>query len=325
MPRAPFDDTSADTILRSSDGVDFHVRRAVLALTSSFFTDMFAIPQPEADPLADIVPIIAVEESSVILEKLLGTWYPGVVGLVAFDNLDQLGRVIELSVLKYDIQFAVPILRRYLQDQVDEDAVTVYVIACRYGWKELAQKAATRCLKLTLPSIVLHASANPHLRHISADLYRTLLLYHHRSSEVAGSFGTELVFTTRWERRPERASDLDSTPRLPRLNPNPHFHIASSSPTIKPFVLSKTALVDTSATTGSVKACVLEYVERAKVALKEAPRANITSWTFLAPTLAKLTTCSNGSAFDEFTGFIENEYLPKLNEALERVPLELDF
>ena len=39
----------ADCILRSSDGVDFHVVRFILRRASPVFKDMFSIPQPMPD------------------------------------------------------------------------------------------------------------------------------------------------------------------------------------------------------------------------------------------------------------------------------------
>ncbi|KAJ7019746.1 hypothetical protein C8F04DRAFT_1051558, partial [Mycena alexandri] len=60
----PFDDSTADTILQSSDGFDFHVHHAVIALASPFFKDLFSLPRPEPK-----VPVIPVAESSSILER----------------------------------------------------------------------------------------------------------------------------------------------------------------------------------------------------------------------------------------------------------------
>ncbi|KAJ7023355.1 hypothetical protein C8F04DRAFT_1240206 [Mycena alexandri] len=70
MPRPPFDDSTADTILQSSDGFDFHVHHAVIALASPFFKDLFSLPQPEPK-----VPVIPVAESSSILERSSSSRY----------------------------------------------------------------------------------------------------------------------------------------------------------------------------------------------------------------------------------------------------------
>ncbi|KAJ7744603.1 hypothetical protein B0H16DRAFT_1559583, partial [Mycena metata] len=191
MPQ-PFDE-STDAILRSSDDLDFPVHRAVLALASPFFRDMFSIPQPDSELK---VPIIPVAESSLILEKLLGTWYPGMEAAVTFDRIDQLAEVLELAVLKYEFRVAGPIMRRYLHDYLDTDAVGVYAIACRYHWGDLARKAARHSLKLSLPCVLRNAT--PQLRHIPANLYHALLRYHNACSSVSGSLGLLVLSSRTW-------------------------------------------------------------------------------------------------------------------------------
>ncbi|KAI0732150.1 hypothetical protein C8Q72DRAFT_753347, partial [Fomitopsis betulina] len=65
---APFNRSSADVILRSSDLVDFRVRKGILAEASSVFDDMFGIPQPENTPsqgdTREGLPVVRLEENS---------------------------------------------------------------------------------------------------------------------------------------------------------------------------------------------------------------------------------------------------------------------
>lgn len=70
-PHGPFDDLSADVVLRSSDGIDFRVHRIVLSLASPFFKEMFTLPQPTSEPE---VPIIPMSESALLLDKALRFW-----------------------------------------------------------------------------------------------------------------------------------------------------------------------------------------------------------------------------------------------------------
>ncbi|KAJ7023364.1 hypothetical protein C8F04DRAFT_1134572 [Mycena alexandri] len=310
MPQPPFDE-SLDAILRSSDGLDFPVHRAVLALASPFFKDLFSLPQPESEPK---VPVIPVAESSLILQKLLGTWYPGAEAVVAFDGIEQLAEIVELAMSKYEFRFVGPIMRRYLQDYLDTDAVAVYAVACRYHWKDLARKAARHSLKLSLPSI-LRLNATPQLRNISADLYRALLLYHHKCSAVAGSFGTALVSSkSGWAWMACNSCRCWVEPkRVVTFIPRTQTAVASASPLL-PMV--------------SPRAWIIDYIDRAKAALKEAPGATVSDIVFLAPTLTKLASCDSicaTSGVKDLANFISGEYLPKLNQALDNVPLELGF
>ncbi|KAJ7873538.1 hypothetical protein B0H14DRAFT_2344163, partial [Mycena olivaceomarginata] len=47
-PTSLFDSSDADLILRSCDGADFRLHKAVLSLVSPVFRDMFTFPQPES-------------------------------------------------------------------------------------------------------------------------------------------------------------------------------------------------------------------------------------------------------------------------------------
>ncbi|KAF8992045.1 hypothetical protein BDQ17DRAFT_1460362 [Cyathus striatus] len=66
----PFDDIqSSDTILRTSDGVNFYIHRIILILGSPFFRDMFSLPQPAS--IDTEKPIIDITENSKTLDSLL--------------------------------------------------------------------------------------------------------------------------------------------------------------------------------------------------------------------------------------------------------------
>jgi hypothetical protein len=67
----PFDDLDADTILRSSDKVDFLVYKVILSKTSPVFKSMFSLPQPGTDTKQDSHPVIDVAENSKVLAALL--------------------------------------------------------------------------------------------------------------------------------------------------------------------------------------------------------------------------------------------------------------
>ncbi|KAJ7503471.1 hypothetical protein B0H11DRAFT_2222753 [Mycena galericulata] len=166
----PFDDVGADTILRSSDGFDFHVYCTVLSLASPIFNDMFATPQPESEPE---VPIIPVTEQSDVLLLFLSVWYPGAEAIVDFDNLEQLAHIIEMAIDTYEMHAAEP--------------MSVFAITCRYQWEDVARKAAKDCLKLSLNELILLDDTN--LTHIPADQYHALLAYHHACGVSASAAG----------------------------------------------------------------------------------------------------------------------------------------
>lgn len=94
----PLDDIGADTILRSSDGVDFRVYRVVLSLASPIFKDMFRLLQPASEPG---VPVIPLAESSHTIDSFLRFFHPGGEPAAFFETLEQLAQMIEMAVSKY--------------------------------------------------------------------------------------------------------------------------------------------------------------------------------------------------------------------------------
>ncbi|KAJ7473603.1 hypothetical protein B0H11DRAFT_1338868 [Mycena galericulata] len=189
VPQSPFDDRNADVILTSSDGIDFHVQRAILSLVSSFFNTMFTLPQPGDDPE---VPSISMAESAVVLDRVLRFCYPGAEAVV--DSISHLQEILELSLIKYDIQFIVPVAKKYLQTYVDDQPVAAFAIACRYKWEDLAMAAARRSLALPIRSFDLESP--PELEYITAKDYHTLLKYHIACATAATNTTTDLRWIT---------------------------------------------------------------------------------------------------------------------------------
>jgi hypothetical protein len=66
----------ADIILRSSDQVNFRVRKSLLAMSSPFFEDLLSLPQPPDGELADGLPLIQLSEDAGLLNSLISLLYP---------------------------------------------------------------------------------------------------------------------------------------------------------------------------------------------------------------------------------------------------------
>ncbi|KAJ7668287.1 hypothetical protein B0H14DRAFT_3073388, partial [Mycena olivaceomarginata] len=143
FPLAPFNDPGADVILRSSDGIDFHVYRI----------EMFSLPQPPFEPDVPTLPMV---ESAVVLDRTLG----------------------------YDMQFIVPFAKRQLWEYIQEHPVAVLAIACRHEWKDLAREATKSSLSVPIRD-VCDSPRPSHLNDMTANTYRSLLLYHSHCAQVA--------------------------------------------------------------------------------------------------------------------------------------------
>ncbi|KAF7378367.1 BTB domain-containing protein [Mycena sanguinolenta] len=181
FPAFPFVDTPGrtDIVLRTSDGVDFNIQRAILSLVSPVFETMFTLPQAE-DPSA-ISPVIDVQEASPVLDRALRFFYPGTQLTVG--SLDELQDVIQVLISKYDMQCLAPSVQRHLERYLASQPLAVYVLAYMNGWEDLARAAAAETLKLPLRS---SDDDTPRvLDLIPAGAYHKLLRYHHRCGAAA--------------------------------------------------------------------------------------------------------------------------------------------
>ncbi|KAJ7073180.1 hypothetical protein C8F01DRAFT_1106369, partial [Mycena amicta] len=186
-PAASHTVPKADIILRSCDEppVDFYVHRAVLALSSPLFADLFSLPQPiPKDDSRDAsrgkdeqeLPVVQVSERAEILDKALRFFYPGTA---PFSN--SASSSIEAVVGK-----------RLLGRHLESDAVGVFVVACGMRWEDVAREAAWRSLRQPIrqfvesngdsasDSLVIFSfphptPSSPLLMHLPASTYHALL------------------------------------------------------------------------------------------------------------------------------------------------------
>ncbi|KAG1737171.1 hypothetical protein EDB19DRAFT_1637250 [Suillus lakei] len=178
--RAPFDNRDCDIILRSTNGVDFHVFKLILSLMSPVFKDMFTLPQSEAQS--------DVSSSSTTLESLLLLCYPAATP--TFGSWDDAKAVMEAA-RKYDMQAALSragdlVMAQFLPDHFLE----LYALSCQFRWQHHAQTAATRALEikdLGRPSNVFNG-----MRDITALDHHRLLEYHYKCGIAAQAVGRSL-------------------------------------------------------------------------------------------------------------------------------------
>ena len=136
----PFDDEDADTILRSSDGVDFHVYRIILSLGSPFFKTMFTLKQP-LDPGATIQkPFVEMQEHSGTIDKLLRFCYP--IPDPSIQSMTDLGDVLEAA-MKYEMEQPTILMKGLLRTGMTEDPLQAFAVACRLRMEPEAMAAAT--------------------------------------------------------------------------------------------------------------------------------------------------------------------------------------
>ncbi|KAJ7910409.1 hypothetical protein B0H13DRAFT_608208 [Mycena leptocephala] len=188
VPTHPFANTpGADAILRSRDGADFYVHRAMLSLVSPFFETTFTLPQPESTPA---VPIIDIQEDAPAIDRALRFFYPGAQPNVA--TLEELHEVIEILVSKYDMEHVVPMAKQHLEKYFVSQPLGVYAVAFAHRWEDVARVAAKECLKLSLR--VMDTEAAAEIKHLTSIAYHNLLHYHFQCGEAAKRTTQDLLW-----------------------------------------------------------------------------------------------------------------------------------
>jgi len=191
--QTPFDNPECDIILRSADGVDFHVFKLVLSLVSDVFKYMFTLPQDATQSDVSFVPIIPVTDNSTTLESLLLLCYPAATP--TFKTLEDAKAVLE-AVRKYDMGTVIDHARDIVFAQfLETKPLELYALSCVFGWKQFAQKAAIQTLQINLKDLGQPSrSGLVGMKDMSASDYHKLLNYHHRCGVAAQAVGKSLTW-----------------------------------------------------------------------------------------------------------------------------------
>ena len=180
LAKAPFDDPRADLILRSSDGVNFHVIKVVLSLASSVFADMFTLPSPPpSQNSSGELTVVLCSEDAETLDLALRHCYPIRSPEVA--KLRDARNLLEFA-RKYQVDLLEPSLTRFLADTIERDPVGVYALAAAYECRDIAAQALRS--SLTLPIYLLHS---PELQYTTTEQYQVLVNYHILCGKVASA------------------------------------------------------------------------------------------------------------------------------------------
>lgn len=189
LPKSPFDKKteSTDVILRSSDGLDFHVHKLVLSLASPFFGDMFSLPRRRDSEEAE-ENSVDMEESNSVLDKLLRFCYP-----VDEPLLDDTKLALDLlsATIKYDMDGPTSRVKRIIMSPsvIAENPLLIYSASCKLGLADEAKLAAK--ISLRYPMLTLGTQG---LQNLPALAYHRFLVYHQKCSITA----SELVCKADW-------------------------------------------------------------------------------------------------------------------------------
>ncbi|TBU34038.1 hypothetical protein BD311DRAFT_747015 [Dichomitus squalens] len=197
----PFNNPSADLILRTSDNVKFRVWKSILREASPVFADMFALGRRPIQPSQfdvdsdgggdhkpslsssslELEPILDLPElTSTTLRCLLLTIYPPPT--YAFTSLDDLKAVLSAA-HKYQMDAVMDSLEDVLvRDFVRKETLRVFCIATLYNRPSVREAAARRFL--ALPPVSAAEAYVDELQDIDARSYHQLLACRRQCASV---------------------------------------------------------------------------------------------------------------------------------------------
>ncbi|KAJ7117848.1 hypothetical protein C8R44DRAFT_589193, partial [Mycena epipterygia] len=168
----PFDDPSADIIIRSYEGVDFRTYKLLLSLASPFFKEMFNVSQPP-NPDGEKEDRFKSDETRDGL--VLGSCHP--VRLQSSRptiSAQIIGTVVDVAT-RYDIEWAVKLALHdpYL---LENNPFLAFAISCRRGLAAEATLAAQGTLRFRVADFPQQGA----LKLVSSLQYNALLEFHKR-------------------------------------------------------------------------------------------------------------------------------------------------
>lgn len=131
---APFDEDEGDIILRTADGVDFHVYKPILSVASPFFKGMFTLKQPTAGEVSGANrAVVDVSEESVVLDAILRWCYP--THAPQLDDITLFSGIFDATV-KYGVEEVTNRARQAFRTLIKDSPQYAYALCCRLEFEE---------------------------------------------------------------------------------------------------------------------------------------------------------------------------------------------
>jgi hypothetical protein len=198
----PFNDFKADLTLRSSEGMSFLVRKAMISLASPVFEDMLTLPDVGDDGAAQH-DVVDLPETTRELRLLLEWCDPRVCPQcpLPLSDIPDLIRIAD----KYQVSYAPLRALPHLHYYIPHNPFRVYLIACRFfstSLRDLAQSIATEAAErwVYLPSSTktTFSTDEPELEHVSAKLLQALYGYREACLNAAHELINEELFSSHY-------------------------------------------------------------------------------------------------------------------------------
>lgn len=199
---APFDKPTANVILRSSDRVDFYVRKAILEEASPVFEGMFSLPpmpedrkrkERDEEEYVDDIPVVNLAEDGQAVDMLLRFCYP-MKNPSFTEDAEAAGLICKViaAARKYQMDSIEEALSPIFDEHAKKEPVRMYLHAAHRHWEAEMKIAA----KATIPHPLPFSCADPMIDHVSAGSYLRLHTYHKRCCVAAAKSFEKVISST---------------------------------------------------------------------------------------------------------------------------------
>lgn len=182
----PFDNPSADVVIRSCDLVEFRVRSHILIEASPGLRTMLAHPPPPQQPWLrkqTSSPVLELPEDGQTIETLLRICYP-IVHPESYASPGEVESALRAA-MKYEMELPTKVLADYVESTIVPDSPPqAWAIACRLGLEDFARHAAQESLR----SPYIDFTGLGSMEGITAGQYYRLMEYRRNHGNVDGDF-----------------------------------------------------------------------------------------------------------------------------------------
>ncbi|KZT07312.1 uncharacterized protein LAESUDRAFT_758719 [Laetiporus sulphureus 93-53] len=185
--------SNADVILRSADLMDFRVHTVIISMISTVLGELLATRSVCEERRCGL-PIIPLLEDGATLFNLLQLAYPvheSATGEATMGRIDQWAAIFAAA-RKYKMNGVAQTLLKRFTCLGEEDPLSAYFIACRFGLQEQAIEAA----RLDRGLLLQH-DRSPEMERASAGIYFRLLEYQRHCIQAVNAVILDQVWWTR--------------------------------------------------------------------------------------------------------------------------------
>ncbi|KDQ61501.1 hypothetical protein JAAARDRAFT_150241 [Jaapia argillacea MUCL 33604] len=295
----PFDNHLADMIVRSSDNVDFHVHRGVLAMASPIFHEFFISSHY---PRAAEPPVEHMSEESGTIDSLLRLLYP--VKSPVLGDVNAIVPVLEAA-RKYQMEELALMLRKKLVSPpfIEAEPLRIFALAIRLDLEREIATAAKYTLRQSWPP-----PYTVELKNIPASAFHRLLDFRERCSTRASLLGSDF----RWMNNKVGIQSSWAWFKCGRCAKDDAYIVVENQQRYP-------------------RSWWRDYMRRAESALRENPCGNtLKTSTIMWPTLQSIADpnrmcgCATAQALDDFRAFVEI-FATEVEELVSEIAEEFTF